>query len=129
MLEIGSAIQHYDYHDGVHTLAFSNDEFGEDKYIIIQWKDIYDAQDISLGHNLPYIELCGASYSQYGGVERVVLDNNKAHIFFADEARTSKISPGVTIFLGQDIERISKALRRAFLIISSAPSDKSETKS
>lgn len=73
--------------DGVDTIGFSENEEGDGKYLLVQWKDRYDDQDMSLGQNRPYIEVGGQEMSQYGGVEGIYFDGKELNIIFLPATR------------------------------------------
>lgn len=76
--------------DNVNTIGFSQVEDGDGPYLLVQWRDVYDEQDVQLGQDQPYIEVCGQEFSQYGGVESVNLTLSGILIKFDEDSRIGK---------------------------------------
>ena len=79
--------------DGITLIAFDSNP-----YILFQFKDKFDAQEKELGMDQIYIEYGSQSSSQYGGIEKVVFENNTIKVTVHQESLISK-TIGETKFL------------------------------
>ena len=69
----------------VTTLAAPSTE-DEDFYLMLQHKLNYDAQDVKLGMNRPYVEFCGQGWSWYGHIISFSLRRDRVNIQMDQEA-------------------------------------------
>lgn len=58
----------------------------EDFYLMLQYQDEYEEEDIQLGMAQPYIEYCGQAWSWYGHILSFTLHRNSVVVKLDDEA-------------------------------------------
>jgi hypothetical protein len=75
--------------ENVITVGFADNEFETKEYILLQKNISPDKQEIELGHDKIYIEYKDQLYSNYGGIEEIVLNNKNIKIRIDD--KTSNI--------------------------------------
>lgn len=82
MLKIEGRFSKYSYDGALHIAAIAQDDAGIGPYLIVQWQDYYDTQDIVLGHNVPYIEISPPWACQYGRFDAALIESEKIEIKF-----------------------------------------------
>ncbi len=83
--------------DGVNMVGFYKSEDGDGDYLLVQWRGVYDDQDVRLGQNNPYIEVCGQELSQYAGVDGVNVSRDKLLIKFNKNSQIGRVIDGVEV--------------------------------
>ncbi|MGB4813295.1 MAG: Imm10 family immunity protein [Methylophilaceae bacterium] len=105
--------------DGVLVTALgasSSDDGGF--YLMFQHQDQYDAQDVELGMNQPYIEYCGQAWSWYGHILGVTLHSHRVVVLLDDEAASHMQNDGLLevqfSFHASQFQTLTSALQRTF---------------
>lgn len=74
---------YYEEVDNVTYVTFAT--CGDDQnreYLTLQNPNLFDEQDISLGMNYAHVEFCDQNNSQYGGIQKILLEDNILTISF-----------------------------------------------
>jgi immunity protein 10 of polymorphic toxin system len=98
-------------------LVFFGDESSE-QYLMLQAADSYDDQDVSLGMDDIYIEICGQGWSWYGNIEVFKLRRDRVFVQLSPEAANEMRDDGkveATFELDKtEYARLRKTLQKIF---------------
>ena len=94
--------------DSYISIAFADDEFDTEEYIILQKAIFCTEEDKELGMDKVYIEYKDQLYSNYGGILKVILKNGLIEIYV--DCNTAKVlgtNEQITVTFDQDVSCIN----------------------
>ncbi len=114
MLEFSASTEFDGVQDEVQMLGFSETADGDGAYILIQWQNSYDQQDIDLKQNAPHIEVCEQGYSQYGGLKGISIEEKKIVFEFLAGTPIGDTFGRISVCLDRNSKDFVDSLSRAF---------------